>query len=97
MVEGAAEIFRARPRRMAEAWEIRGDEAIPGAKSGFQHGLIHAGRGWNAMEQKNNRAACGPGFAIEDVKTIHLDGFVGNTLPTVSVDCVHKHCQASDS
>ena len=32
------------------------------------------------MKQKNDRAVCRPGFAIKDIETIDLDGFVKDAL-----------------
>src|SRR4029077_15773612 len=66
-----------------------------GAKRRFQQRVIHARRRWNAVKQKNDRAVCRPGFAIKDIETIHLDGFVRDAFLADPEKCVHKQCQAS--
>jgi hypothetical protein len=51
---------------------------------------------WDAVKQKNDRAVGRPGFAIKDIETIYLDGFVKDALLADPGKCVHKQCHAND-
>src|SRR6266404_9521195 len=95
MVEGVAEFFWAWPGRMPEARKIRGDKAIPGAQRGFQHRLIHAGRCWNAVEQKQDRGILWRCFSIEDIKVVDSDCVVRHRFPSKRVYSVHNHHQVN--
>jgi hypothetical protein len=58
---------------VAKARKVRSDETIFGTQRGFQNGLIHSGRRWNAVEQKDDWVLFRSGLSVKDFQIVNLD------------------------
>lgn len=91
MIKGITEFFGVRPGGVAKTGKIRSDQMIFLTEDGFQHGLIHAGRTGDAVEQKQHGAIGRPGFPIENIHTINVNCMVGNRRTGGGAYGVHEY------